>query len=140
MEADAKVVEAIGQQAVNADRERLKALQTAFPSDPQLALDAYTKGWTVERAKAEQYEALTAKVKSLEEQQQQSQAAPKQPVVGFASSDFKQGNAEYASVDQVEAEALSLWNSRGDIREIHAGNKFAFFADFKRHPEDYRKK
>lgn len=136
MEADAKVVDAIGQQAVNKDRERLTALQAAFADNPQLALDAFTKGWTVDQAKAAQYESLKAENEALKSRQ--SEDGNRQPTVGYAATPEKESSAA-TSEDQVETVAMAIWNRKEnqDLREEFAGNKSWFLADYKANPEEY---
>lgn len=122
------------------DRRRLTELQAAFKEDPNFAMEAFTAGLSVEAAKAKRYDAIAPKVTELEKQVSDLKAQVESGKVTITRKDEGATSLEGKSTDDVEAEALKIWEADGDLRAEFGGEKGAFLAAFKRDPKEFRSK
>lgn len=122
------------------DRERLTALQAAFKEDPTFAMEAFTAGLSVEAAKAKRYDAIAPKVAELEKQNGELKTQVEAGKVTITRKDQPETSLEGKSTDEVEAEALKIWEADGDLRAEFGGEKSAFLAAFKHDPKEFRSK
>lgn len=128
--------------AQQADRQRLVELQAAFPNDAGFALQSYTDGLSVEAAKAKRYDELAPKVSELEKKvgEMQQEIDSNKVTVTVSDVDSKPNAKASQQGGDLETEGLKLWESDANLRNNFGGEKTAFLADFKRHPDEYRKK
>lgn len=133
-------VKELQENALRADRERLTALNAAFPEDPAFAMQSYTDGLSVEAAKAKRYGVIAPKVAALEAENKDLKAKVDGNKVTLTLSDKNETSLEGKTTDDVEAEALKIWEADADLRAEFGGEKSAFLAVFKRDPKGFRPK
>ena len=133
-------IEDAGKQAgVDAENERCKAIDAAFPDDPTFAAECRAKkGMTVLEAKAAKFDQVQAQnvelTKKNAELTQKAQAA--NPAVEFAASDSEAGtSADEGTVNEKDAKSIELWNKNEKLRVAFNGNKSAFQATYRNDPE-----
>lgn len=132
-------VKSLQENAKAEDRKRLSALQEAFKEDPNFAMEAFTAGLSVDAAKAKRYDAIAPRVADLEKQVSDLKAKVEEGKVTITRSD-KDGKTslEGKSTDDIEAEALKIWEGSEKLRAEFGGEKSAFLAAFKRDPDEFR--
>lgn len=126
------------QQATQANNDRVAALVAEFGDDKTfLAAAIKDPNMTVEKAKAQQFDALKASSAKLKAE---NETLKKQNVVGFAPSDKPKaiGAVPANGAEAQEAAALDYWNNNEDIRVEFGGIYTDFLAGFKNCPEDYK--
>jgi hypothetical protein len=128
----------IQQAGGDAENARVQGLIVAFASDPTFLQSCVAdKTMTVEKAKAAQFDKVKAENDSLKAT---AVKTPKQPKVGYASSDkpaAKSGTTPVGTEDAAREEAAAVWNANEQLRTEFGGQFNAFVADYKNHPEDY---
>lgn len=120
------------------DRQRLADLRAAFPNDLDFALQSHDEGLTVAEAKAKAYDKVSPELKSLREENTTLKAQIEGGKVNLTMSDDKK--TELKSTDEIEAEALKIWEADAALRSEFGGEKSAYLAAFKHDPDEFRKK
>lgn len=134
-------VKSLQEDAKAEDRKRLTALQEAFKEDPNFAMQAFTDGLSVDAAKAKRYDAIAPKVADLEKQVTDLKAQVEGNKVNVTIKE-NTGSKDLTakSTDEVEAEALKIWEGDENLRAEFGGEKSPFLAAFKRDPKNFRPK
>lgn len=120
-----------------ADRARLSALQSAFPEDAAFALQAFGEGKTVIEAKAARHDQIAPQLKALREENATLKAAVESGKVNYTYDDSEQAKQQGDKQGGTDAKADELWAKNPKLQAEFGGEKSAFLADFKRHPESY---
>lgn len=130
--------------AAAADRKRLGELQAAFPNEAAFAVQAHAEGLSVAEAKAKLYDTLAERTAKLETENVELKKQVEGSKVTFSATDKGQAEGKTPvltkSTDELNAEAATIWNASSELRNEFNGEFEAFKADFKRFPQDYRKK
>lgn len=120
-----------------ADRARLSALQSAFPEDAAFALQAFSAGQSVIEAKAAKYDELAPQLKALREENAALKSTVENGKVVYTYDKQEGANQQGADAGDLNAKAEEIWAKNPKLQAEFGGQKSAFLADFKRHPETY---
>jgi hypothetical protein len=139
-EAAVASIEDAGKQAgVDAENERCKAIDAAFPNDPAFAAECRAKkGFTVLEAKAAKFDQVTAANVELAKKNAEltEKAKAANPAIEFASSDSEGGSSvDEGTVNEKDAKSIEVWNKNEKLRVAYNGNKSAFQATYRNDPE-----
>lgn len=132
-----EAVAAIRAAGAAADRQRLADLQAAFPEDAAFALQAFGEGKTVIEAKAARHDQIAPKFKALQEENATLKAAVESGKVNYTYDDSDKAKQQGDKQGGTDAKADELWAKNSKLQAEFGGEKSAFLADFKRHPESY---
>lgn len=126
----------IQSEATQSNNDRIAALAKEFAGDFELLAKAIADPkMTVASVKAERYDALQAKVKTLETE---NTTLKQTGVVGFAASDKPVAAVSANEGEAFEALATEYWNKNEKVRAEFGGIFTDFRADFKHNRDDYK--
>ena len=110
----------------------LASMKAAFPDDLEYAIEAHTKGMSVDQAKANRYDDVAAKFKTLSAENAKLKADAEKIPVQFAGDDGEGAQASGAPAEAWENEAAKLWDkNENGLQAEFAHTKTTFMAYYK---------